>query len=541
MSSFLRLGIALAWAVFLSQQVQAQFFLNGNARAVANNCYELTTTANWQVGSIWNADKLDLRENFDLVMEVFLGCSDLNGADGIVFGLQPVSTSIGSGGGSIGFGGVVPSIGIEMDTYQNLDLFDPVFDHLAITRNGNLNHSSINNLAGPVRARASSDNAETCDYFDLRISWNATTQTLDVYFDCALRLTYQGDIINQVFNGDPFVFWGFTSATGGLSNIHRVCFSYTTLLDQLQDVVVCPGGQIRLGAVGGQTYEWSPAAGLSDPNIPNPIASPDTTTTYQLRITDQCNRVYFDDVTVTVAGSPVFLDLGPDTILCSGQSLPLNVSTPAATYQWSNGTSLPTLNVSSPGTYAVTVTRTDTACIAEDMVEVGYRPLPGVYLGRDTVLCLGQQILLQAVFPEAITTWQNGLQDDTLIVTEAGRYVATLSHPCGTISDDVRVDFEDCHQLYLPNAFSPNDDGVNDYFYPQEDGDVATIVRFQVFDRWGGLVFDRSPLPPNVPASGWDGSARGKPTLAGVYTWVLEVVFRDGYSERRSGSVTLLR
>lgn len=532
---------AILIALIGSGPVSAQFFLNGSALAYSDSCYQLTPAVNWMVGSIWNPNKIDLRQDFDLVMEVFLGCTDLNGADGMVFGLQPVSTSIGQAGGGIGFGGVAPSLGVEIDTYQNFELGDPAADHIAIMRNGAISHTGPGNLAGPIQARAASSDIENCRFYDLRISWDASARRFDVYFDCQLRLTYTGDIINTIFGGDPFVFWGFTSATGGGNNDHRVCFSYTTFLDRLQDVVVCPGGQVQLRATGGIGYEWTPAAGLSNPNIANPLAAPATTTTYQVRITDACNRPFTDDVKITVAGNPVFFDLGPDTTICDGAAYLLDASTPTATYAWSTGAATPTLSVTTPGEYSVTVTRTDTVCTAEDVVNLNVRPLPELELGRDTSLCEGQSIRLGAVFPEAVATWQDGSQADSFLITAPGRYRAVLEHPCGIIADDLEATYENCREVYLPNAFSPNDDGVNDRFYPQDGGDVQEIVSLTVYDRWGGMVFQRQNFVANESGLGWKGDHRGRPLGPGVYLWVMHVRFRDGYSEERTGEVMLVQ
>ena len=122
-------------AIFLSLSfipLQALFFLNGNAVQTSDSCYQLTAAVNAQAGSIWNGDLIDLSQSFELYVDVFLGCQDDLGADGLVFGLQPISTSIGGSGGAIGFGDVEPSLGIEFDTFQNLDFDDPAFDHITI-------------------------------------------------------------------------------------------------------------------------------------------------------------------------------------------------------------------------------------------------------------------------------------------------------------------------------------------------------------------------------------------------------------------------
>jgi len=200
---------------------QDQYTLNGNASKDNCNCYTLTNRATFQSGSVWNKTKIDLRSSFDFVFNVFLGCDDGNGADGIGFMLQPLSTSLGATGNGLGFQGVSPSVGILLDTWQNNEDNDPAFDHISIQANGILPHG--NDLAGPVRASSTGDNIEDCQWHTFRIAWNAATMQLTAYFDGALRLSAQRDLVATIFNNDPLVYWGFSAATGGSYNLQKFC------------------------------------------------------------------------------------------------------------------------------------------------------------------------------------------------------------------------------------------------------------------------------------------------------------------------------
>ncbi|MCB0558838.1 MAG: gliding motility-associated C-terminal domain-containing protein [Lewinellaceae bacterium] len=525
----------------ISTALQGQFILNGEAVQTDNSCYRLTNPANWSSGSIWNPDKVSLDESFEVVMDIYLGCKDQDGADGIVFGFQPVSTSIGSAGGGIGFQGITPSLGIEFDTWQNVNLTDPEYDHIAVIKNGNLDHASAGTLEGPIQASASNPNIEDCSFHSLRVSWNAPGNLLTVYFDCEIRLSLNVDMVNDIFGGDPEVFWGFTSATGAANNLHQVCFNYTSFLDQMPDVVMCPGGQVQLRATGGSSYSWTPAEGLSNPRVANPLASPVQTTAYTVEMRDVCGIPFYDDVIVEVAGDSVFFDLGPDTSICEGQSLRLDASSSNSTYEWNTGQTGAQVLASQAGRYAVTVTKTDTFCIAEDVVQVGLIPLPKVNLGQDTLLCEGQSLLLRSTFGGGEVRWQDGSAADTFRVQRSGRYELTVSNECATVSDAIQVDIESCSEVYLPNAFSPNDDGRNDRFFLYDGGDVSLIKTLAIFDRWGNQLFLRTNILPNDYQNGWDGTFKGRPVNSGVYVFFAEIVFRDGHSEVRSGDVSLLR
>ncbi len=202
---------------------QSPYVLNGNATQNSCHCYTLTTAEMFESGSIWNKNKIDLTQPFDYYFNVFLGCLDEGGADGIAFVLQPISTSLGVAGEGIGFGGIVPSLGVTIDTYQNFNDDDPYYDHVAIQANGDVVHSSSNNLAGPVTALANSDNIEDCKWHVFRINWQPSKQLLEVSMDDSLRLSLHQDIINTIFKNDPLVYWGFTSATGGSVNLQQMC------------------------------------------------------------------------------------------------------------------------------------------------------------------------------------------------------------------------------------------------------------------------------------------------------------------------------
>lgn len=207
----------------LSQQTP--YHLNGDAYKEDCNCYTLTPAVDNKSGSIWNINKIDLTQPFDYKFNIYLGCVDADGADGIVFVLQPISTSIGSLGGGIGYEGVSPSIGITIDTWQNSNNSDPSYDHIAIHKNGDINHTSPNNLAGPVTALAGKDDIEDCQWHTLRIIWNPATNTLQADVDGIERVKANIDLVGTVFSGDPKVFWGFTAATGGSNNHQRICTS----------------------------------------------------------------------------------------------------------------------------------------------------------------------------------------------------------------------------------------------------------------------------------------------------------------------------
>lgn len=212
--------LTLALTTF-SHHSFSQYILNGSASKNNCNCYTLTTPVDFVSGSVWNSNKIDLNNSFDFHFNVYLGCKDIDGADGIVFILQPISTSVGTTGEGMGFEGISPSVGISLDTWQNFNRNDPAYDHISIQLNGLITHG--NDLAEPVPASASGDNIEDCNWHVFRIAWDASTKTLSTYFDGQFRLQAQYDLIKDVFKNDPMVYWGFSAATGGANNLQQVC------------------------------------------------------------------------------------------------------------------------------------------------------------------------------------------------------------------------------------------------------------------------------------------------------------------------------
>ena len=135
------------------------------------------------------------------------------------------------------------------------------------------------------------------------------------------------------------------------------------------------------------------------------------------------------------------VDIGNDTsVLCVGQTLTLNAFIQAGNYVWQDGSTAPTFLVDQPGLYAVTVT--DACGTGNDSIGVTYLMTPPeVELGPDQVLCEGEQLLLDAANDLSIYSWQNGSTDSTFLVTGEGLYAVTVTNACGSVSDQLFVDW----------------------------------------------------------------------------------------------------
>ena len=284
--------LKLSLLVFIITSVlssSAQFQINGTASQIDCKCYQLTSNLSNQAGSVWNLFQIDLTQPFDFSFDVFLGCNNTSqwvGADGIVFGLQAISTNIGTAGGAMGFGGISPSLGVFIDTWQNPSHNDPLNDHISINMNGDQFHNSPNNLAGPFDL----GEIEDCAFHTLRVVWTPTIDTYTVFFDGNIVLIHVADIVNTVFNGDSLVYWGFTGSTGTQFNDQRFCIDIPDItIDASTVSIIDEHCNQQDGSISGISYN----GGLSPFSLAwNTVTSTslDTTNlssgTYNLEITD---------------------------------------------------------------------------------------------------------------------------------------------------------------------------------------------------------------------------------------------------------------
>ena len=202
-------------------------------------------------------------------------------------------------------------------------------------------------------------------------------------------------------------------------------------------------------------------------------------------------------------------------------------------------------------TYTVRIQDTP-GCIFAFPVVVNPPPDIVVSLGVDQTILLGDSITLHAETnsPGAQFSWKSSEEeifaDSQQVVirpTVTTAYtVSVLDTLSGCSATDVIIVLVDkTRRIFIPNAFSPNGDGINDTFHPFGGNDVRIIRQFQVFDRLGAMVFKATDIPVGDPEFGWDGKFRGSPLSPGIYVWTAEIEFLDGASELFHGEIVLMR
>ena len=295
------------------------------------------------------------------------------------------------------------------------------------------------------------------------------------------------------------------------------------------DTGICPGSTLILNASQpGGSYTWS--TGSNDGQIT--LTAPDV-----VWVEVTVNNCSVRDSIVVAQYTLPIIDLGVDTLLCPGDIYTLNASQPDfSQYRWHNGSTSNTFAIQAPGTYWVQVKNLH--CYNSDTMAATYWVLPEINLGNDTVLCIGESLVLDATVDAPLSfTWQDGSMQSVLFVEERGWYSVEADHFCGVLSDSILVDHCNC-SVYVPNAFTPNNDEHNPQFRVYSECDF-TVYKLRIFDRWGKRLFISED-----PKEGWTGAVKGTIVPAGVYTWTLyyETNFLGrGFSEELSGRVTIVR
>ena len=174
-----------------------------------------------------------------------------------------------------------------------------------------------------------------------------------------------------------------------------------------------------------------------------------------------------------------------------------------------------------------------------------------VTLGEDETIQLGEEIELEAISNSNHVIFEWELLDtslcldctaftDTPIFTQLYQVKATDTLTNCQAFDEKLVTVEKRRNVYIPNSFSPNGDGLNDVFTVATGEDVATILSLKVFNRWGAQVYRQENIGPNE-LIGWEGKEGSRNAEIGIYVFFAEVLFKDGFRQQYQGDITLIR
>jgi len=309
----------------------------------------------------------------------------------MAFVLQQFGTSYSQPAGGPDFAILNPSIIVEFDTWNNQNYNDIVDDHVAILKDGSSNHN-INSLLSPV----SLGNIEDGAWHPTTINWDPSLQNLTINFDGIQVATLNYDIIQNIFNGNSAIYWGFSATTGGSNNNQSIRFTNTSTFSPVNDLVICKNDTVTINSpVTTDNYLWSPNNSINDNTLQAPNFNPSITTTYYFTGTNSYGCFIKDTFQITVNDLPS-VNAGADQTLCIGDSVTLNSSGNALSFSWDNsiidGQYFEVINTQN---YILTGTSSD-GCINTDTVLINALTSPSTNAGNDINLCINDSVQLQA-------------------------------------------------------------------------------------------------------------------------------------------------
>jgi len=322
------------------------------------------------------------------------------------------------------------------------------------------------------------------------------------------------------------------------------------------DTVLCLGQSVMLQPSGASIYSWNYNASLNCFSCTAPVATPQSNTTYYVT-GEMYNCKATDSIQVTVK-MPATLSFEQPLPICAGSTAQLQVSG-AELYNWQPATALNNASIGNPianpqATVTYTVIGSDSKKCFSDTAQITLEVIPHPQFKiADSIVSIlvGSSYQIVTTSSSDVIGWQwnpatalscsNCPQPLTQPVRDIS-YVAKAynSHGCST-EDRITVNVLCKNEnLFMPNTFSPNGDGMNDKYYPRGKG-LFTIKSLRIFSRWGNVVFQKNNFQANNEAYGWDGKYDGKLLTPDVYVYIIEVLCDNGALITSKGNITLLR
>jgi gliding motility-associated-like protein len=294
---------------------------------------------------------------------------------------------------------------------------------------------------------------------------------------------------------------------------------------------ICYGDSAELVATGEENHAWANASN------PGYIIGTDSVLKFQPPSNTLINFYgSFDTLQTYVIVDRYQLDLGKDTAVCGYEPYYLYNTAQDADSSWWHGLGpADSIEITTSGWYTLSARKG--ACLKTDSIHVQVLYPEDYALEEPEPTCLGRSIDLKSTTLDYVNyQWNDGSTDSILEVNKDGWYYISIAHPCGPIVDSIQIEFERCVcKFHLPNAFTPNGDGLNDIFKPVSKCNFEEYSML-IANRWGQVVFETKD-----PEQGWNGEG----ALPGVY--VLKIYYR-GLNEQGlfvedkiRGSLTLLR
>jgi gliding motility-associated-like protein len=324
---------------------------------------------------------------------------------------------------------------------------------------------------------------------------------------------------------------------------------------------LCFGESLTMIAYHSDNLVWSPAGNISCTTCDTTIANPPVSTKYFGTATNLYNCSVQDSNYVKVPGAPFTTSVTPaDVSICKSEAAVVDVNPKGKKIVWTPAAGLSDAAVYNPvispaQTTSYTVTLTDSAGCAtagsSAVVNVYVKPQPSVDAGPDQFYPKGTPYNLSPVYSSNVVAY---LWTPAVLLTCSDcpnpsgnteytqQYLIKVTSDSGCIATDSILVAVECKSanIFMPKAFSPNNDNLNDFFYPTTLG-IKSISRFTIYNRQGRILFETSNFKPNDKFYGWNGKFKGTYQSVDTYVYSLEAICETGEKLYKKGSFILLK
>lgn len=327
------------------------------------------------------------------------------------------------------------------------------------------------------------------------------------------------------------------------------------------DTFMCAGQSVSLQPSGDATFRWINDGTLSCSGCTNPVAIPKSSTTYYVNAVTTYGCAMLDSVHVSVK-QPVQVKATNTDTLCLTESTTFQASG-AEVYHWTPAIYLDNPNSPTPVFHADRDTSLTYQLIGSDdkncfydtaTIQVKVYPVPQMEIDMPNNVVevnVGSSVQLNTKNSPDVTQWRwmpSKYLDDPTSANPIATPKESITYACvasngGSCYARAEITLKvicNGSNVFIPNTFSPNNDGINDVFYPRGKG-LFNIRSMRIFNRWGQMIFEKLSFAPNDTSAGWDGKFNGQPVESGVYVYVIETVCDNNSIIPIKGNVTLLR
>jgi hypothetical protein len=251
------------------------------------------------------------------------------------------------------------------------------------------------------------------------------------------------------------------------------------------DILLCDGETMILIVDGtGSIIEWQDGSSGPEQLI-------ETSGLYTVSLTNNCG-VASDSVNVVVDLTPEPFDLGMDQLICAGDVISLHAPVTSNNLLWSTGSTASVIEVSDAGEYALVISNDCGESSDAIAISINTEMLTNI-TDQMFAFCKGDELILDVhQLVEAMYLWNTGSTNSQITVNDVGEYSVTITSACDELIENIIIEPGDCvnPEIFIPNAFSPNGDNINDVFRIELDDRDVVAFQILIYDRWGEVVYN---------------------------------------------------